>query len=80
MFFYALTLATFNRCLGRTSDWNDEFWFDPEPLPYRGRMPAAKIAFAHYDDHAALEEQAMPLGPGPAWKIFAECFRPRVVL
>ncbi|MDR3632975.1 MAG: ABC transporter permease subunit [Isosphaeraceae bacterium] len=35
---YVLTLATFDRCLGRTSDWNDELWFGPE-LPRYRRYP-----------------------------------------
>ena len=41
---YALTLATFDRCLGRTSDWNDELRFGPEPRPLRQSLASGHIA------------------------------------
>jgi len=49
--FYALTFATFNRCLGRNSDWKDELYFGPEPPFYGSRKPAKKV-LAPYDDAA----------------------------
>jgi hypothetical protein len=44
MLLYALTLATFDRRLGRTSDWNDELRFGPEPRPLRQSLASGHLA------------------------------------
>jgi ABC-type transport system involved in multi-copper enzyme maturation permease subunit len=52
VFLYALTLATFNRCLGRITEGRDDFEFGPERPPNWGQIRPAKKVLASYDDPA----------------------------